>query len=62
MGYEYVLWTSGGDRAFVYDDGPPLIDGQVITLPTGERFTVTKIVEQPGVGKAGVAEAKPDPS
>jgi hypothetical protein len=56
------LDASGGDRAYVHGDGPPLIDGQVITLPTGERFTVTKIVEQPGVGKAGVAEAKPDPS
>jgi hypothetical protein len=62
MGHEYVLWTPGGDRVYVHDDGPPLIDGQVITLPTGERFTMTKIVEQPGVGKAGVAEAKPDPS
>ena len=59
MGYEYVLWTSGGDRAYVHGDGPPLIDGQVITFPGGERFTVTKIVEQPGVGKAGVVEAKP---
>jgi hypothetical protein len=60
MGYEYILRTPDGDRAYVHGDGQRrLVEDEVVTLPSGEQFTVTKVVEQPGVGKAGVVEAKP---
>jgi hypothetical protein len=60
MSHEYVLQTPDGDRAYVHGDGRlRLIENEVVTLPSGERFTVTKVLDQPGVGKAGVVKAKP---
>jgi hypothetical protein len=61
MDYEYVLRTPAGDRSYLHNDAPRLIESQVVTLPSGDRFEVTKIVEQPDEqGGGGVVEAHAD--
>jgi hypothetical protein len=64
MRHEYILRTPDGDRPYVHGEGQArLIEKQVVTLPSSERFTVTKIVEQPDEhGRGGVVEARADRS
>jgi hypothetical protein len=47
MRHEYTLRTPDGDRPYVHGEGERrLVKDEVVTLPSGERFAVTRIVEE----------------
>jgi hypothetical protein len=56
MVYEYIIRTPDGDDQVHQEGGTPLVVGRQLW---SKSFTVTKVVKQPEIGKAGIVEAKP---